>query len=103
MIYKKDIEDIDRTWPSIATTASLLTRALMFPIIYNFDNLAVVVECHNVKRSHDDYDGVGPNGEGSTNDVLYPERTRRLPIFIAHGNYGHGFKSRIRTTNSIRN
>ena len=103
MIYKKDIEDITEQWPNIATRASLLMRALMFPIIYNFNNLVVVVECHKVKRSHDNYDGVGPSREESTDDVPYPERTKRLPEFMAHGNCGHGFKSRIRMANSIRN
>ena len=49
----------------------------MFPIIYNFNNLAAVVECHKVKRSSDDYNGAGPSGEGSSNDIPNPKRIKR--------------------------
>ena len=30
---------------------------------HNFDHSSMVVECHEVKRSRDDYNGAGPSGE----------------------------------------
>ena len=36
---------------------------------HNFDHSSVVVECHKVKRSHDDYNGAGPSGEGSSKRI----------------------------------
>uniref|UniRef100_A0A2N9GFP6 Disease resistance R13L4/SHOC-2-like LRR domain-containing protein n=1 Tax=Fagus sylvatica TaxID=28930 RepID=A0A2N9GFP6_FAGSY len=52
-LYKKDIED------PIPTTA----------------------QCNKVKRSRDEYDGVGPSGEGSSNDVPHPKRIERPTEF----------------------
>ena len=37
----------------------------------NFNNSAVVVECHKDKCSCDDCDGPGPSGQGSSNDITY--------------------------------
>ena len=40
----------------------------------NFNNSAVVV------------DGAGPSGEGSSNDIAHPKRTKRIAEFMALGN-----------------
>ena len=52
----------------------------------NFNNSAVVVECHKGKCSCDDCDGAGPSGEGSSNDIAYLKRTKRMAEFMALGN-----------------
>ena len=44
---------------------------------HNFDHSSVVVECHQVKRSRDDYNGARPSGEGSSNDIPNPKRIKR--------------------------
>ncbi|KAK9987384.1 hypothetical protein SO802_032335 [Lithocarpus litseifolius] len=52
---------------------------------HDFDNSVIVEEGNKVKRSRDDYDGAGPRGEGSSNDVPHPKRIERVPEFSAHG------------------
>ena len=52
----------------------------------NFDNSTVVGEGNIAKRTRDDFDGAGPSGEGSSNDVPYPKRIERLPEFKTRGN-----------------
>ena len=42
------------------------------------------MECHEVKRSRDDYNGAGPSGEGSSNDIPNPKRIKMHTE--AHGN-----------------
>ena len=42
-----------------------------------FDHSSVVVECHKVKRSRDDYNGAGPSEEGSSNDIPNPKRIKK--------------------------
>ena len=55
-IYKKEIKDLDRTIAQYSNNN--ITPYGGFDVLHhNFDNLAGVVECHKVKRSHDDYDG----------------------------------------------
>ena len=56
----KKIKILTDQRPSIATT-SLLMMAWMFSIKYNCD----------------DYDGVGPSGKGSPNDIPNPKRIKR--------------------------
>ena len=45
----------------------------------------MVAKGSKVKQSCDDYDGAGPRGEGSSNDVPYPKRIQRLIEFMTHG------------------
>ena len=51
---------------------------------HNLDNSPVEVECHKVKRSRDDYNGAGPSGEGSSNEIPNPKRIKRHTE--THGN-----------------
>ena len=44
---------------------------------HNCDNSLVVVECHKVKHSRDDYNGARPSGDGSSNDIPNPKRIKR--------------------------
>uniref|UniRef100_A0A2N9IVU2 Uncharacterized protein n=1 Tax=Fagus sylvatica TaxID=28930 RepID=A0A2N9IVU2_FAGSY len=53
---------------------------------HNFDNSAVAAEGNKIKRSRDDYDGAGPSGEGSSNDIPNPKRIERLTESMAYGN-----------------
>ncbi|XP_050261973.1 disease resistance protein RUN1-like [Quercus robur] len=68
MIYKKDIEDLDRTMVQYSNS-SIAPYDGMDVLHHNFDHSSVVVECHKVKRSHDDYNGAGPSGEGSSKRI----------------------------------
>uniref|UniRef100_A0A2N9HLU2 NB-ARC domain-containing protein n=1 Tax=Fagus sylvatica TaxID=28930 RepID=A0A2N9HLU2_FAGSY len=47
---------------------------------------AVAAEGNKIKRSRDEYDGAGPSGEGSSNDVPHPKRIERLTESMAYGN-----------------
>uniref|UniRef100_A0A2N9G1W6 ADP-ribosyl cyclase/cyclic ADP-ribose hydrolase n=1 Tax=Fagus sylvatica TaxID=28930 RepID=A0A2N9G1W6_FAGSY len=59
LLYKKDIED---------------------PIPTDSDS-TVLAEGNKVKRRRDEYDGAGPSGEGSSNDVPHPKRIERPTEF----------------------
>ncbi|XP_030934476.1 disease resistance-like protein DSC1 [Quercus lobata] len=76
MIYKKDIEDLDKTMVQYSNS-SITPYDGMDVVHHNFDHSPVVVECHKVKRSRDDYNGAGPNGEGSSNDIPNPKWIKR--------------------------
>uniref|UniRef100_A0A7N2R0R1 C-JID domain-containing protein n=1 Tax=Quercus lobata TaxID=97700 RepID=A0A7N2R0R1_QUELO len=52
---------------------------------HNFVNSAVAVERNNAKRTHDNYDGAGPSGEGSFNDLPNPKRIERVTEIMTHG------------------
>jgi hypothetical protein len=61
LLYKKDIED---------------------PILTDSDSdSTLVTEGNKVKRRRDEYDGAGPSGEGSSNDVPHPKRIERPTEF----------------------
>ena len=49
---------------------------------HNFDNSVVVAEDNKAKQIRDNFDGAGPCGEGSCNDVPHPNRIERL-----HGDF----------------
>ena len=53
-----DIKDLDRTMAQHSKSS-----------ISPYESLAMIVECDKAKRSCDDYDGAGLNGEGSSNDI----------------------------------
>ena len=77
LVYKKDIEDLNQTMAQSSIT-SIIPYEDLDVHNHNFNNSAVVVECNQAKRTCDDYDGVGPSGEGSSNDVPHPKRIERL-------------------------
>ncbi|KAK4570780.1 hypothetical protein RGQ29_029575 [Quercus rubra] len=83
MIYNEDIEDLDRTMVQ-NSNSSITPYDGMDVVHHNFDHSSVVVECHKAKRSRDDYNGAGPSGEGSSNDIPNPKRIKRHTE--AHGN-----------------
>ncbi|XP_030934592.1 TMV resistance protein N-like [Quercus lobata] len=68
MIHKKDREDLDRTMVQYSNN-SITPYDGMDVVHHNFDHSSVVVECHKVKRSRDDYNGAGPSGEGSSKRI----------------------------------
>ena len=84
MIYKKDIEDLDRTMVQYSNS-SIAPYDGMDVLHHNFGNSSVAVECHKVKRSRDDYNGAGPSGEESSNDIPNPKRIKRHTE--AHGKF----------------
>nr|POE57591.1 hypothetical protein CFP56_32924 [Quercus suber] len=59
VIYKKDIEDLDRTMIQYSNS-SITPYGDLDVFHHNFNNSAVVVECHKVKHSYDDCDGLDP-------------------------------------------
>ena len=73
MIYNKDIEDLDRTMAQHSKST-----------ISPYESLGMIVECDKAKRSCDDYDGAGLNGEGSSNDISNLKRIKRHTE--THGN-----------------
>ena len=69
MIYNEDIEDLDRTMVQ-NSNSSIIPYDGMDVVHHNFDHLSVV------KRSRDDYNGAGPSGEGSSNDIPHLKRIK---------------------------
>ena len=45
----------------------------------------VEAEGNKAKETRHDYDGVGPSGEGSSNDLPHPQRIQTLTKIMAHG------------------
>ena len=84
MIYKKDIEDLDRKMFQ-SGNSSITPYDGMDVLHHNLDNSSVVVECHKVKRSHDDYNEARPSKEGSSNDIPNPKGIKRHTE--THGNF----------------
>ncbi|KAL4625614.1 hypothetical protein ACB092_05G038400 [Castanea dentata] len=77
MVYKKDIEELNRTMAQSSNT-SIIPNEDLDVLHHNFDNSTVVVEGEKAKRIRVDYEGAGPNGEGSSNDAPHPKRIERL-------------------------
>ena len=80
MVYKKDIEDLNRIMAQCSNN-NITPYDGIDVLHHNFDNLAVATEGNKIKRSRDEYDGAGPSGEGSSNDVPHAKRIERLPEF----------------------
>ena len=76
MVYKKDIEDLNRTMAQSSNT-NIVPYEGLGVLHHNFDKLAVVAAGNKAKRTCDNYDGAGPSGEESSSDIPNP---------IAHGN-----------------
>ena len=77
MVYKKDIEELNRTMAQSSNT-SITPYEDLGVLHHKFDNLVVVAEDNKAKQTRDYYDGTGPSGEGSYNDVAHPNRIERL-------------------------
>uniref|UniRef100_A0A2N9ITF1 ADP-ribosyl cyclase/cyclic ADP-ribose hydrolase n=1 Tax=Fagus sylvatica TaxID=28930 RepID=A0A2N9ITF1_FAGSY len=85
VVYKKDIEGFNQTTAQCSNNS--ITPYEGLDVLHpNFNNSAVVVEGDKVERSRDDDDGVGPSGEGSSNDVPHPKRIQRITESMTHGN-----------------
>ena len=84
MVYKKDIEELNRTMAQSSNT-NIIPYKDLDVLHHNFDNSVVVAEGKKAKQIHDDYDGVGPSGEGSSNDLPHPKRIERLVEFMPQG------------------
>ena len=85
MVYKEDIEDLNQTMSQSSNTIIIPYEDLAV-FHHNSDNSMVVGDGNIEKQTHDDYDGAGLNGEGSSNDMPNPKRIERLPEFKTHGN-----------------
>ena len=73
-------------WQKVAEgNNSIIPHKGMDVLPQNFKNLAVVAEGNKAKETHDDCDGAGPSGEGSSNDLPHPQRIQTLTKFMAHG------------------
>lgn len=80
MVYKNDIEDLNQTMAQ-SSNIDIIPYEDLGVLHHNFDNSAVVGEGNIAKLTRDDFDGVGPSGEGSSNDMPNPKRIERLPKF----------------------
>uniref|UniRef100_A0A2N9GGH9 NB-ARC domain-containing protein n=1 Tax=Fagus sylvatica TaxID=28930 RepID=A0A2N9GGH9_FAGSY len=80
LLYKKDIEDPIPTTAQCSNNNITPYEGLDVPH-HNFNNWTVLTEGNKVKRSRDEYDGAGPSGEGSSNDVPHPKRIERPTEF----------------------
>ena len=80
--HTRKTEDLDQTMAQYSNSSITAYKGLDV-LQHNFNNSAVVVECHKDKRS---CDGAGPSGEGSSNNIAYSKRTKRITEFMALGN-----------------
>ena len=67
IVYKKDIEDLNQTMAQSSNTNIIPYEGL------------------DGKCTHGDYDGAGPSGEGSFNELPHSQRDERFTEFMAHG------------------
>ena len=73
MVYKKDIEDLNQTMAQ-SSNINIIPYEDLGVLQHNFN----IGEGNMAKRTRDDYDGAGPSGEGSSNDMPNPKRIERL-------------------------
>ena len=85
MVYKKDIEDLNQTMSQSSNT-SIIPYEDLGVLHHISDNSIVAGDGNIAKRTRDDYDGAGPSGEGSSNDMPNPKMIKRLQEFKTHGN-----------------
>ena len=85
MVYKKDIEDLNQTMSQSSNT-SIIPYEDLGVLHHISDNSIVAGDGNIAKRTCDDYDGAGPSGEGSSNDMPNPKMIKRLQEFKTHGN-----------------
>ena len=86
MVYKKDIEELNRTMAQSSNT-NITPYEDLGVLHHNFDNSVVVVEDNKAKQIHDYYNGTRPSGKGSCDDVAHPNRIERLTKFMPHGDF----------------
>ena len=95
MVYEQDIEDIREMMAPHSISPYEGSDAQ-----HDFDNSMVVKEGSKIKRSHDNYNVAGPNGEGISNDVPLKEDSKikgclahcssgSLPIILLQGTFNH--------------
>ena len=76
MVYKQDIEDIREMMASHSKSCSISPYEGS-DAQHDYDNSMVVKEGSKIKWSRDNYNGAGPSGEGSSNDVPHSKRIQR--------------------------
>ncbi|XP_065625392.1 TMV resistance protein N isoform X3 [Quercus suber] len=84
MVYKNDIEDLNRAMAR-SRNNNIIHHKGLDVLPQNFNNLAVVAEGNKAKETRDDCDGIGPSGEGSSDDLPHLQRIETLTKFMAHG------------------
>ncbi|KAK9993089.1 hypothetical protein SO802_022792 [Lithocarpus litseifolius] len=77
MVYKRDTEDLNRFMAQRGNNDITPYEGINVQED-SFGHSAVVAEGNKAKRSCDNYDGAGPSGEGSSNDIPNPKRIKRL-------------------------
>ena len=80
MVYKKDIEDLNRTMAEISNNSITPYEGLNVTH-HDFNNSMAAAEGYKAKQTCDDNDEAG-----SSNDEPHPKRIERLPNIMAHGN-----------------
>ena len=73
LVYEQDIEDI-REMMAQSSNSTCITPYEGLDVRHDLDNSTEYIK---IKRSHDEYDGAGPSGEGSSNDVPHSKRIQR--------------------------
>ncbi|XP_030937948.1 TMV resistance protein N-like isoform X2 [Quercus lobata] len=73
LVYEKDLEDI-REMMAQSSNNTCSTPYQGLDVGLDFEN---ATEGIKMKRSRDEYDGAGPSGEGSSNDVPHSKRIER--------------------------
>ena len=73
LVYKKDIDDLNQTMSQSSNTSIIPYEDL--GVLHHISNNSMVVRDGNIaKRTCDDYDGAGPSGEGSSDDIPNPKK-----------------------------
>ena len=81
MVYKRDVEDLNPTVAQSSNTSIIPYEDL--GVLHH--NSAMVAEGNKAKQTHDHYDGAGPSGEPSSNELPHPQMNERFIEFMAHG------------------
>ena len=73
LVYEQDMEDIREMISTQSSNSTCVTSYEGFDVHHNFNSTKGI----KLKRSHDEYDGTGPIGEGISNDVPHSKRIQR--------------------------
>ncbi|XP_030970817.1 TMV resistance protein N-like [Quercus lobata] len=74
LVYEQDIEDIREMILAQSSNSTCITPYEGLDVHHNFDNSTEGIK---MKRNRDEYEGAGPSGEGSSNDVPHSKRIER--------------------------
>nr|POF00248.1 tmv resistance protein n [Quercus suber] len=74
MVYKQDLEDIREMISAQSSNSVCITPYEGLDVHNDFHNSTEGIK---MKRSRDEYEGAGPSGEGSSNDVPHSKRIER--------------------------